>query len=241
MTTSVASLDDVGVDFRVGGEVVHALRSASLSIAQASSTAILGRSGSGKSTLVSILALLRRPTSGTVTVGGRSISGASEPEISVLRSRSLGTVFQSFHLDPGFSAAENVLLPWYFGSSLSRSQASARAHELLDLVGIAELATRRPGQMSGGQRQRVAIARALFNQPLVLVADEPTGNLDEDTAEVVADVLFGLPSETGTAVVVVTHDTAIAARAGAEVHIAQGRLQGVRARDLAPSEKPVAQ
>ena len=133
-------------------------------------------------------------------------------------------MFQSFHLDPAFSAADNVLLPRYFGGAGSRRDARRRAADLLELVGIPELADRSPGRMSGGQRQRVAIARALFTKPALVVADEPTGNLDEDTAGMVADVLFALPGRTGTAVVVVTHDAAIAAHADRLVRIAQGRV-----------------
>ena len=185
--------------------------------------AVLGRSGSGKSTLIAVLSLLRQPTTGTLAIGGRPTARLGDRELARLRSRFVGTVFQSFHLDPGFTASENVMLPWVFGGSRRRATARAHAADLLALVGIGELATRKTGQMSGGQRQRVAIARALFNDPLLLVADEPTGNLDEATAESVAQLLFGLPRETGTAVVVVTHDEQISARADSVLRISQGR------------------
>ena len=221
----VAVLDQVSVDYPLGDTAVPALVDACLTIAPASSIALLGRSGSGKSTLVSVLALLRRPTRGSVTVDGRAIGTLNDAGLSALRSRCVGTVFQSFHLDPSFSALDNVMLPWFFRSRGGRSAATARAAELLGLVGVGELAKRTPSQMSGGQRQRVAIARALYNEPLLVVADEPTGNLDDETATAVADVLFALPTQTGTAVVVVTHDDQVARRADATVRITQGRLE----------------
>lgn len=221
-----AQLERVGVDFRVvGGRVVHALDEVSLTFEAASSTALLGRSGSGKSTLVSVLALLRRPTTGSVRVGSEDVSTRSDADVAALRSAFVGTVFQSYHLDHSFTATENVMLPWYFGSPLGRRAATARARELLEVVGVRDLAERRPGQMSGGQRQRVAIARALFGGPALLVADEPTGNLDEETAAEVADVLFSLPERTGAAVVVVTHDEQIAQRAGRTIRLRRGRVE----------------
>lgn len=224
MKPAGARLSDVSVSFPTSGGVVDALNGVSLTLAPASSTAILGRSGSGKSTLVSVLALLRRPTSGSVHVGGQDVSTLADAQLSRFRGRLVGTVFQSFHLDPAFTSMENVLLPWYFGVSGSRKQARRRASDLLELVGIPELAGRSPGQMSGGQRQRVAIARALFMEPSLLVADEPTGNLDEETAGLVAELLFALPAQTGTAVVVVTHDATIAAQADRRVRLRKGRI-----------------
>ncbi|MEI2777727.1 MAG: ABC transporter ATP-binding protein [Tetrasphaera sp.] len=211
--------------FRSGGVEVPALNEASLAIEHGSSTSVVGRSGSGKSTLISVLSLLRRPTSGRLLVDGTDVASLNDAELSTLRSRTVGTVFQSFHLDPALSSQENVLLPWYFGSRGPRRTARTRALDLLELLGIPELAGRRPTEMSGGQRQRVAIARALFAEPALLMADEPTGNLDEDTAGVIADVLFSLPATLGTAVVVVTHDAEIAARARSRVRLAHGVLE----------------
>lgn len=225
MTEWIASLSNVAVEYRVGGQVIHALSGANLDLRPGSSTAVVGRSGSGKSSLVSVLALLRQPSRGAVTIAGQPVAQASDARLSELRGRFVGTVFQSFHLDPTFSAVENVMLSWYFGIGGRRGDAARRARDLLGLVGIADLAQRRTGQMSGGQRQRVAIARALFNEPVLLIADEPTGNLDEDTAGEIADVMFGLPSETGTAIVVVTHDSDIARRAQCVLRIAHGSLE----------------
>jgi ABC-type lipoprotein export system ATPase subunit len=222
---TAVSLHDVDVSFQVGGQSVHALAGVSLTIERGGSMAVVGRSGSGKSTLISVLALLRRPTRGSVYMADRDTSELTDAQLSTLRATQVGTVFQSFHLDPGFSAEDNVRLPWHFTSTQSGRASRVRARELLELLGIPELAQRQPGQMSGGQRQRVAIARALFMGPSLLIADEPTGNLDEGTASQIADVIFALPEAMGTAVVVVTHDTGIASRAGLQATISQGKLR----------------
>lgn len=221
---SIVTLEGVSVRFEVGGGSVLALSGVDLDVPPGSSMSVVGRSGSGKSTLVSVLSLLRRPSSGRLLVGGQDAGSLTDAQLSVLRAGHVGTVFQSFHLDPGFTAEENAMMPWHFGSALSRRAARARARELLDLVGIVELARRYPSQMSGGQRQRVAIARAMFARPALLLADEPTGNLDEATAGVIADVLFDLPSLTGTSVIVVTHDRDVADRAMRRVRIVRGEL-----------------
>lgn len=221
---AVAELHDVSVEFEACNDTSQALRSVSLTVPPASSTAIVGRSGSGKSTLVSVIALLRRPTAGRVMVSGRPTNALGDAQLARLRAQFVGTVFQSFHLDAAMSAAENVMLPWYFGGRASRREARARAAFLLDCLEIGDLASRHPTEMSGGQRQRVAIARALFPAPRLLIADEPTGNLDEKTAELIADQIFSLPALMGTAVVVVTHDPAIAARTTRRLHLSGGEL-----------------
>lgn len=221
---SIITLQGVSVRFEVGGGSVLALSGVDLDVPPGSSMSVVGRSGSGKSTLVSVLSLLRRPSSGRLLVGGQDAGSLTDAQLSVLRAGHVGTVFQSFHLDPGFTAVENAMMPWHFGSALSRRAAHVRARDLLDMVGIVELARRYPAQMSGGQRQRVAIARAMFARPALLIADEPTGNLDEATAGVIADVLFDLPSRTGTSVVVVTHDREVADRAMRRVRIVRGEL-----------------
>lgn len=223
--TGPVRLEGVSVTYRVADTTVPALSEFSHVFTPGTSTAIQGRSGSGKSTLVSILSLLRRPTSGAVWFGDVNASRLSEKEVSRLRGLSVGVVFQSFHLDYRADAAENVLLPWVYSGNKPgrRRDARVRAVELLERVGIADLANRLPSQMSGGQRQRVAIARALFNEPTLLIADEPTGNLDEDTAGKIAHDLYALPSTLGATVVVVTHDGAVAAGADVRVHLAHGR------------------
>lgn len=230
----VVSLGDVSVSYQVGAQVVRALEGATLDIHPGTSTSIVGRSGSGKSTLISVLSLLRRPSQGQVLARGRDTGSLSDGDLSELRATLVGTVFQSFHLDPAFTAAGNVMLPWYFSGNTSARRARSRAVELLDLLGIPELADRHPGQMSGGQRQRVAIARALFADPPLLIADEPTGNLDEDTAAVISRVLYSLPKKVSSAVVVVTHDSQIAAMAENQISIARGELSF----DARSAEKP---
>lgn len=227
MTDSAAvELRDVGVVYRSGPQEVVALEHVSLRVAPRTSVAIAGRSGSGKSTLLAVMALLRRPERGAVLLSGTPIDRLSDARLSRLRSQVVGTVFQNYHLELGMTARDNVMVPWYFGVDLSAKDARSRAQRLLGLVGISDLAQRRCDQMSGGQRQRVAIARALFHEPVVLLADEPTGNLDEDTADDVAATLFALPEETGSCVVVVTHDAVIARRADRRLHLVAGRLDG---------------
>lgn len=221
----VAALRGVQVTYPSPTGPVEALRGVDLELLGGTATAIVGRSGSGKSTLVSVLALMRRPTAGEVELAGRTTTGLDDHELARLRARSVGIVFQSFHLDPALSASDNVMLPWYLDAAgRRRRDARRRADQLLELLGIPELSRRRPTQMSGGQRQRVAIARALFNDPVLFVADEPTGNLDEDTANEVAAVLLGLADRTGTTVVVVTHDRRIADAADRTLHVSRGRI-----------------
>lgn len=227
MTEPAIALAGVSVEFPSPQGVVHALRGATFTCARGESVAVVGRSGSGKSTLMSILALLRRPTAGRVYIDGTEASGLPEREVARVRAEHVGVVFQSFHLEPSLTARENTLLPWRLAGSMSRvpaSAARARADELLDELGIGDLARRKVTAMSGGQRQRVAIARALMVQPTVIVADEPTGNLDEETADDVARMLYALPRTHNSAVIVVTHDPAVAARADRTVHLAHGSV-----------------
>lgn len=227
MTDHLARLVDVTVEYQAVGGVVKALDRVTVDLPPASSTAIVGRSGSGKSTLVSVLALMRRPTGGEVVIGGERTSGLSDREVAQLRSREIGVAFQRFHLEEGLTAAENVMLPWFFGASPGgRHGARQRADELLEGLGLGGLGGRRPSQMSGGQRQRVAIARALFVEPHILVADEPTGNLDEITAGSVASVLLSLPERFGTTVVLVTHDRDVADLAERRLELSRGRVSG---------------
>ncbi len=205
-----------------------ALDAVDLAIQAASMTAVVGRSGSGKSTLLSLLALLRTPTAGQVLIEGVDLAALREGQRARLRATRIGVVFQAFHLEPSLSAAQNVMLPWFTGVvGGSHRSAQARAVELLEVLGIPELAGRLRDEMSGGQRQRVALARALFARPALLLADEPTGNLDEHTADQVTDTLAALPGQLGTALVVVTHDRAIAAKAQQRLELVAGRIAAV--------------
>jgi predicted ABC-type transport system involved in lysophospholipase L1 biosynthesis ATPase subunit len=225
MVAPAAALQSVTVKYSSQDGIVVALHDVSLKFPAKSSTAIIGRSGAGKSTLVSVLALLRKPTSGELVLDMVKTSTLSAGEMARLRSSEIGIVFQAFHLESSLTTLENVMLPWYFRSAREpRSAARRRAAYLLDALGIGHLAPRAPNQTSGGQRQRIAIARALFPEPTLFIADEPTGNLDEDTANGVADAIFSLPSALGTTVVVVTHDGDVAARAGRRVKLTKGHL-----------------
>lgn len=220
-----ASLRDVTVEYATPTRPVVALRDVTLELPRASSTAILGRSGAGKSTLVSVLALLRTPTAGLARIGEVSASELDPVGRARLRASEIGIVFQAYHLEPSFTAIENVMLPWYFANGGEpRRVGRDRARGLLELLGIGDLAERRPNEMSGGQRQRVAIARALFPEPSLFIADEPTGNLDEETANEVADTILALPSHLGTTVLVVTHDAVVAERADRRLTLTRGRL-----------------
>jgi ABC-type lipoprotein export system ATPase subunit len=220
-----AQLEDVTVEYPSALGPVTALRGVTIGFLQGSSTAISGRSGSGKSTLISVLSLLRRPTAGRVRLGEVTVSDLRDRELAELRARTVGITFQSFHLEPSLTATENVMLSWHFRSGgLTGRVARKRAAQILERLDIGELADRRPNAMSGGQRQRVAIGRALFPRPTLFVADEPTGNLDEETANNVATTLCELPDRFGTTVVLVTHDAAIAAMAQTRLELVRGEL-----------------
>lgn len=225
MQVLAASLKGVTVRYSSSSESVMALDHLDVDFLKGTSTAIVGRSGSGKSTLVSVLGLLRKPTEGDVVVGGVNTSKLAAEDAAKLRSDQIGIVFQAFHLENSLSAADNVMLSWYFRSnSRRRGVAHDRAKSLLDVMGIGDLAARHPNQMSGGQRQRVAIARALFPSPALFIADEPTGNLDEATANEVATVILSLPEAVATTVIVVTHDRVVASNADRQLTLAKGRV-----------------
>lgn len=221
----VADLQDIVVTYDTAAGPVEALRGVDLQIRKGSATAIVGRSGSGKSSLVSVLSLLRLPTTGQVLISGVDVATASERRRARLRASKIGVVFQAFHLEPSLSVLDNVMLPWVIsGRDGSRREVRSRAGLLLEQLGIADLAGRRPTQLSGGQRQRVAVARALQPGPQLLVADEPTGNLDEDSAEQVVSLILGAAATQGAAVVLVTHDATIAGQADRTVELARGRI-----------------
>ncbi|MDL5362839.1 ABC transporter ATP-binding protein [Halalkalicoccus sp. NIPERK01] len=209
------------------GEPIDALSSVSLSIPRGSYTAIMGPSGSGKSTLMNLVGCLDRPTDGRVLVDGRDVGAMSDRERTALRGRTVGFVFQTFNLMARLSALENVALPLVF-QGVGRRERHARARELLDRVGLAERADHRPNQLSGGQRQRVAIARALVADPAIVLADEPTGNLDTATGNDVL-ALFQELYEEGRTVVLVTHERDVAERADRIVHVVDGELEGIEA------------
>lgn len=190
--------------------------------------AILGPSGSGKTTLLGLLAGLDLPSEGEILLAGEALSGLDEDGRASLRASQVGFVFQSFQLVPTLTAIENVLVPLeLLGRPAAASERAARASDLLARVGLGERLGHYPAQLSGGEQQRVGIARAFANEPRILFADEPTGNLDAGTGQGIVELLFGLNEERGTTLVIVTHDLDLARRAGRIVHLAAGRIERI--------------
>ena len=226
MPQPVVRLADIFRSFRLGGTEVPALQGVSVSIERGEFVAIMGSSGSGKSTMMNIIGCLDRPTSGQFFFEGRDVARLSEPELARIRSERIGFVFQSFNLLARTSALENVILPLLYGASaaLSSSQRNQRGLELLASVGLADRARNMPNQLSGGQQQRVALARALINHPAVLLADEPTGNLDTRTSHEIMGVIRHLNRDQGVTVVVVTHESDIAAYADRVIVMRDGKI-----------------
>ena len=208
MSEPILEARDLYKTFEQGSERIEVLTGASCVIESGERVAILGRSGSGKSTLLHILAGLDDPDAGDVTIAGKSLTKALVGERAAIRNRYMGFVYQLHHLLPEFSAAENVAMSLRLGGT-APNEAMDAAVEMLALVGLAERTTHRPGALSGGERQRVAVARALVGAPRVILADEPTGNLDKDNARQVFELMCRLSDETGVAFVMVTHDEAM--------------------------------
>ena len=209
--------------FHEQGRVLEVLRGVDLSIASAERVAVVGASGSGKTTLLQLLGGLDTPTRGWVELNGRNFSAMRPAERGTRRNRHIGFVYQFHHLLPEFSAVENVAMPLLIRRS-GTSEALANARELLEQVGLGERLTHRPAKLSGGERQRVAVARALITHPSVVLADEPTGNLDPESGEQVFELLLKLNRDTGTALVVVTHDLKRARRMDRVLALRDGRL-----------------
>jgi putative ABC transport system ATP-binding protein len=233
--TPAVEARDVARSYRLDGVSVEALRGVTLSIDPGDYVAIVGPSGSGKSTLMHLLGCLDRPTSGSLLLGGRDVAELSDSELADLRNRTIGFVFQSFQLLGRTSALENVGLPLVY-RGLRRAERRARASAALESVGLGHRLGHRPGQLSGGEQQRVAIARALVGEPTVLLADEPTGNLDSRSGADVLALLGRLNAERGVAVVVVTHDLEVAAHARRRIDVRDGLIERDTGRDeqLAP-------
>ena len=200
---------------------MHVLKGIDIDIVAGQSVGIVGPSGSGKSTLLMVVAGLERLDSGEVHVAGHGLHGLSEDAVAAVRGRSIGIVFQSFHLIPNMTALENVAVPLELAG---RANAFDRAREELIAVGLGDRLTHYPGQLSGGEQQRVAIARALAPDPVLIVADEPTGNLDGETGRQIADLLFAKQSERGATLLLVTHDVTLADRCDRQIAVRSGRI-----------------
>jgi lipoprotein-releasing system ATP-binding protein len=226
MTEPVLAAIDIKKSFRQGPVTLEVLQGASLAIAPGERVAIVGASGSGKTTLLQILGGLDPPSSGQVLVEGRDIHGMREEERGSLRNRALGFVYQFHHLLPEFSALENVAMPLLV-RRMPVGSARERARVLLERVGLGERLTHRPHQLSGGERQRAAVARALVTEPRVVLADEPTGNLDGANAAQVFALMLELNRERRTSLVVVTHDTHLASRMERVLTLDQGVLRAL--------------
>ena len=209
--------------FQLGDSTVHALSALNLSVDAGEYVAVMGPSGSGKSTLLNLLGLLDRPSSGTYRLEGRDVTTLSPDEQAKVRSQRIGFVFQSFHLVPRLTAAENIALPMT-RAGIDPAQRALRVKPALKDYGLSDRASHRPNELSGGQRQRVAIARATIMQPAMILADEPTGNLDRHTGEEVMRLLEELNSR-GVTLIVVTHDTTLGARAGRQLLMEDGELK----------------
>ena len=219
---ALLELRNVSKIYRLGGEEIRALDDVSLDISESEFISIIGPSGSGKSTLMHIVGCLDTPTSGTVTLDGVKIQQASPSTLASIRNRKIGFVFQFFNLLPKLSVLKNVELPMLY-AGLGARERHERAAEALEKVGLQNRSKHRPSQLSGGQQQRVAIARALVNQPRIILADEPTGNLDTVTGEAILELFCQLSGQ-GTTVVLVTHDPEIAAITPRRIEIRDGRI-----------------
>ena len=235
MADAVVLLEAVWRSYRLGDQTVHALSGVDLRIDAGEYVAIMGPSGSGKSTLLNVLGLLDRATGGRYLLGGRDVGDLDDDELSLERGRRLGFVFQSYNLIPQLDVVENVEVPMFYAGVPER-EARERAEALATRMGLGARLHHRPTELSGGQQQRVAIARSLANDPLVLLADEPTGNLDSRTGLEILGLLDELHAS-GKTLVVVTHDPSVAARADRVVHMRDGKVERVAFRDAAGASR----
>lgn len=218
------TVTDVVKTFKTGDQTIKPVNGVSFTVEQGTFAAILGKSGSGKSTLLSLLGALDKATSGDVIVDGVNISKLPDGKLTAYRRDDIGFVFQAYNLIPNLSAQENVMLPMEF-AGLSHAKRSERAAELLNQVGLTEeMHQRKANRLSGGMQQRVAIARALANNPKLILADEPTGNLDDETGELIIELLRQLAHDKKTTILVVTHDQALASQTDRKFRLARGKI-----------------
>jgi putative ABC transport system ATP-binding protein len=219
----IAMVSAVRKTFGSGESAFTAFHEVSLRIPRGRSVALLGRSGSGKSTLLNLLGAVDRPTAGSIQIGGVDLAALTDSELALFRRRRLGYVFQSFHLVPSLTVFDNVAVPWTLDRALTRDR-QKEIHQLLDRLGVASKARRYPDELSGGEQQRVALARAIIHRPDLLLADEPTGNLDAHTGRVILDLLLELRREFGVTVVMATHSEEAAQSCDDRVVLSDGRI-----------------
>jgi putative ABC transport system ATP-binding protein len=222
IVSTILAAQNLGKTYVSAGKTLTVLQHINFSVDAGSTNAIVGPSGSGKTTLLGICAGLDRPSTGDIILGDQSLNGLSEDQLARVRNRSIGFIFQNFQLMPSLTALENVMIPLELRGDPS---AKVRSQELLDRVGLGDRMHHYPVQLSGGEQQRVAMARAFSNQPSILFADEPTGNLDAETSDKVVQLLFGLNKEIGTTLILVTHNADLAAQTGRIIHIKGGSVQ----------------
>jgi len=225
MTAANIHTQNLRRDFVMGDQIVHALDGVDLEVHDGDFLAVMGPSGSGKSTLLYLLGGLDRPTGGEIWVSGRDITQLDENDLATYRGQEVGFIFQAFHLVPTMTALQNVEFPMIF-NRIPPAERRARAISLLERVGLEDRMAHRPTELSGGQQQRVAIARALANDPRIILADEPTGNLDTHTGQEVLDLLARLNREEGRTIVIVSHDTSVTRFATQSIHLLDGKVQG---------------
>ena len=228
--SGMITLQKIRRTYQIGGHTIHALDNVDLDIQAGEFVAVMGRSGSGKSTLLNVLGCLDRPDSGKYCLEDQEVSAMDDDMLSLVRNRYMGFIFQSFNLLPRLTALENVLLPRRFHKDGLRKLDHQRAAELLEQVDLADRVNHRPNELSGGQQQRVAIARALINEPRVVLADEPTGNLDSKTSDAIMDLLQEL-NRGGQTIVMVTHESNIAKRASRQIFMQDGRIENANVAD----------
>ena len=223
---SIIKLSDIAKIYKIGTETIHALRSVSVEILQNEYVAMMGPSGSGKSTLMNIIGCLDTPSNGQYILNGTEVSKMTDNELAEVRNKEIGFIFQTFNLLPRSTALENVALPLVY-AGISKSERLERAFKALEDVGLGDRVKHRPNELSGGQRQRVAVARALVNRPSIILADEPTGNLDSKTSEEIM-VLFNEIHQKGNTIIVVTHEEEIAQHAHRIVRLKDGLVESDR-------------
>jgi ABC-type lipoprotein export system ATPase subunit len=223
MTDPLLSARNVGKTYTMGARALEVLKGVSLDVPRGDFLALRGASGAGKSTLLHLFGGLDTPNAGEIWFGGKNLAQVSPSEIALLRNRKIGFVFQSYHLLPELDALENVCLPARI-ARVPAAEAEKRGRELLARVGLAGRVDHKPYELSGGEQQRVAIARALINNPELLLADEPTGNLDSHTGAEIIDLLAGLRAENNTTLIIATHDASVAARAPKTIHLVDGMV-----------------